>query len=82
MVYRNWKQELNDRRPVGASRRPFYAAALAAAVLTIVVCCALWVWPGYLRRDDPTAKSPASAEQLYLTHGGPDGDAATHGEQP
>ena len=82
MVHRNWKHELNDRRPVGASRRPLYAAALAAAVLAVVVCCALWVWPGYLRRSDPAAKAPASAEQLYLTNGGRDGDAATHGEQP
>ncbi len=81
MAYRNWKQELTDHRPAGASRRWPAAVAIWLVALTAVVCCALWIWPGFLRPTHP-AEAPASAEQLYLAPNEPDRGDQSNGEQP
>ena len=49
MAFRNWKQELEDKRPDREIPWPFIFKTAAGAVMMVVMACgALWVWPGYL----------------------------------
>ena len=64
MVYRNWKQELTDERSAESSRRPVIVTGVVVAVM-VAACCAMWIWPGFLR-EDTFVEKPETAEQLYL----------------
>ncbi|MBS3735318.1 MAG: hypothetical protein KGY99_10415 [Phycisphaerae bacterium] len=64
MAYRNWKQEIEDRRREAAPRRRPWAV-VAAVVVLAGAACALWGWPGWLRASATDAE-PTSAERLYL----------------
>jgi len=66
MTYRNWKQELEDRRPTPRGRRKVWLLAAAAVLLAAAVLCMLWWWPGWLRDADAPDDRP-SAEDLYLS---------------
>ncbi|MCY2931069.1 MAG: multiheme c-type cytochrome [Planctomycetota bacterium] len=67
MAFRNWKQELDDRRPPPPSRWPFIRNTAAALVLLAGgACTALWVWPGYLKPRPWVRPGPAPAALRIL----------------
>jgi len=68
MAFRNWKNELDDKRPEEKRRSwPVWMMIVAAVVAAGTVCLVLWVWPGLLR-SEPPEKAP-SAEQIYISAG-------------
>lgn len=69
MAFRNWKQELDDRRPPPASRWPFIRRVAYVSVLAAGgVCMALWGWPGYLKPKPWVRPGPAPASlKIFLS---------------
>jgi len=60
MAFRNWKQELEDKRPEREVPWPFIIkTATTGVAMLMMTCVALWVWPGYLLPKPWTRPGPA-----------------------